>query len=58
LGLRWRQILLSFEFGGYNSETITYKATKLQRQLAIACFVLSESWLKIPFNTIFFPKQK
>jgi hypothetical protein len=27
LELRWRQILLDFKFGGYNCETITYKAT-------------------------------
>jgi hypothetical protein len=35
-----------------------YKATKLQSQLAIACSVLSESWLKIPFYSIFSSKQK
>jgi hypothetical protein len=44
-------------FAGYNCETITYKATKLQSELAIACSLLSESWLKISFSPYFLPNK-
>jgi hypothetical protein len=58
LGLRWQKILVDFKFAGNNCETLTYKATKLQSHLAIAYSMLRDSWLKIPFYTIFSPKKK